>query len=260
MFFYQKVITMLKEKITKEKPSKSFYSQEEKNPNESAIGYANNSTACNFLLPTDSYWTTCRNAWVSKDKKNVDIFFISHKKDHGENIASFIHRVEFKLRLKNKSIIGRTKSPYVSWVRRSEWWSRGEATGIVRRSLFTALLRCGHNYNLKTKDFETALYSTPYTRQTKKAIEEFFKGNTVYHGKKSTASYGWQDTLSPNLSVVDKILQKPKTKEEQEKAKEEKARIKEEKAKLKEEKRKAKEAEKEAKKALNKQKEEQKNH
>lgn len=211
--------------------TKSFYSDEEKNPTVSAANYAQNyKGAVYFAHKNDSTWTSCRNAWFSSD--NNDFFFFTHDAKRGENIASFIHRVEFKLRLKEKSVIGKTKYNNISWVQRSSWWTKGKPKTIaLRKSLFTALLRCGHNYDLAKRDFEKALFSTNYTKNTKKAVEAFFGGSTIFHGREVYS--GWTDVFGSGKYIEN--LKKPKTKEEiaersklREEKKKEKERAKEE--------------------------------
>ena len=139
-----------------------------------------------FQDPSSIYgdWIYCREEWgrnyhTSKLKR----FFFGCKKEEAKRIARFINTVENRI-ARNNGGIGkkRSKFGYTTSARK-----RGEAEAIwvepikfwnecpMRRSLFTALLRCGRNYK---NNFEKVLPAYDYTKTTKNAIDLFLKGYT----------------------------------------------------------------------------------
>ena len=125
-------------------------------------------------------WIECREVWHEEGSgdgqaKCPKIFFMHHGTLQGKSIAAFIHQAEKRLKLKSRTRFGPTNSEGCTWVRPSPWWKTA-----IKYSLFTALLRAGMRYE-KTQSFEKSLYSVPYTRRTKAAVERFFKGHTQFN-------------------------------------------------------------------------------
>jgi hypothetical protein len=117
-----------------------------------------------------------------------------------------------KLSLKERSIIGPSQRDNISWFRVSPWWTKTS----MKRSLFTALLRCGQNYNSKIDNFEEALLSVLYIKHTEYAVRRFLDGHTKYTGKRK----GWynqfrwgggpySDPKMPTKDQIDKLLVRP---------------------------------------------------
>ena len=139
------------------------------------------------------------------------LFVVPYNKAY--SVAAFMDKIETKLHLKTRSKFGPTQRNDIMWIKASPWWTQSS----MKRSLFTALLRCGANYKPLKDNFEEALYSTEYTRSTKYAIQRFLKGYTYYVGKKT----GWYKQFrwgggsywkprSLNQNNVKKLLLKPK--------------------------------------------------
>ena len=84
----------------------------------------------------------------------------------------------------------------------------------MRRSLLTALLRCGQQFDDRTgKGFTKALYSLKYTLDTKYAIERFLAGYTASKLKRREGFGGWQ-SLFGSKYAADKYLVKLKKREQ----------------------------------------------
>lgn len=157
-------------------------------------------------------WLYCRE-YFQDESAGIRRFLICHKPNKSKNIAAFTHLIENKLSLRDRSEIGPTQRHNISWIRVSPWWT----CTSMKRSLFTALLRCGANYNTKLGNFEEALFSTLYTKHTEHAVRRFLDGNTRYTGKKK----GWynqfrwgggtnEDPKMPPNELVERLLTRPK--------------------------------------------------
>jgi len=136
------------------------------------------SVACQVWWPTE--FIACRERFQTISHDITRIIF-THKRRCGPSIAAFIDTFENKLEFNKKSIFGPTQREDVTWLVASRWW----VSHNIRRSLFTALLREGQNYNIKKDNFKKVLFSdyygrrNYYTRQTRKAVERFLEGYTV---------------------------------------------------------------------------------
>jgi hypothetical protein len=163
------------------------------------------------------FWYYCREKFLVKFDEKTQGFFFSHDVDKGKNIANFISKFESILKLTqlNKpyttSTFSLTDHENVLWINVSSFWS----DCLFKRSLFTALLRSGSNYDLSTDNFDEALFSPTfkddekvnlYMRQTKNAVLRFMFGFTKYVGvyPSTTATeiirHGWKDEFM-NISV-----------------------------------------------------------
>ena len=132
-------------------------------------------------------WYVCRDLFHGV-LYNLKFFFFSHDLGKGHCIAAFIKKVEEKLDIQPRSEFGPTQRKTIMWIKPSKWW-----TGrTMRRSLFTILLRCGDAYNPNKDNFEKALFSYSYAKNTKIAINRFLAGYTDYTGKKR----GWYKQFS----------------------------------------------------------------
>jgi len=135
-------------------------------------------------------WEGCRDRFHSvSSPENIMEFVFCHNEGAGDDVVDFIRTIEeiIKLPEADRLQIKKTISKSVLWIRMSPWWKYK-----MRRSLLTALLRCGQNYKERTAAcFEKALYSFYYTASTKKAIARFLDGHTAAALKKSTQFDGW---------------------------------------------------------------------
>lgn len=156
-------------------------------------------------------WLYCRE-YFQDEFKGLKQFLFCHTKNKSKNVLFFINLIEKKLFLKKMSIVGTTQRNNISWVKPSSWWTKTS----MKRSLFTALLRCGQKYNLEKDNFEEALFSCFYTKDTEYAVRRFLKGYTKYTGKKK----GWYNQFrwggndikpyKPSFEEINKLLIKPK--------------------------------------------------
>ena len=105
--------------------------------------------------------------------------FFAHKPSKGKHVAAFIGDAEDRLGITDHSFFGPTQRYNIMWMMPSRWWMDAE----MKRSLFTCLLRCGYGYNPLRPNFEDALWSQKYMRQTEYAVRRFFNGHTRYMGK-----------------------------------------------------------------------------
>jgi hypothetical protein len=85
----------------------------------------------------------------------------------------------------------------------------------MRRSFFTAMLRAGQSYDIVENNFEEALWTNRYLRQSQYATLRFLRGYTEYTG----GITGWNNQFfwggsgwrpkSPSEQEVRKLLVKP---------------------------------------------------
>lgn len=102
-----------------------------------------------------------------------------HRPCKSKHIAAFMDRIEEKLDIEPRSHFGPSQRYNIMWLMPSRWWMDSE----MKRSLFTALLRCGWSYDPLKDNFEEALWSIRYTKETKYAVRRFLSGHTRYMGK-----------------------------------------------------------------------------
>lgn len=156
-------------------------------------------------------WLYCRE-YFQDESQGIRRFLFCHKSNKCRNIAAFIHEFEEKLGLKERSFLGPTQRYNISWIYPSPWWMGTS----MKRSLFTALIRCGSNYDAKVGNFEDALFSVLYTKHTEYAVKRFLEGHTRYTGKKK----GWYNQFRwgggdrferkmPSTELIDKLLVRP---------------------------------------------------
>lgn len=127
-------------------------------------------------------WLYCRE-YFQDESAGIKRLLFCHKPNKCKRIAAFMHVIENSLDIGERTEIGPTQRNNISWIRVSSWW-----TGTsMKRSLFTILLRCGQNYKPAFDNFEEALFSTFYTKNTEFAVRRFLQGHTKYVGKKK----GW---------------------------------------------------------------------
>jgi len=155
-------------------------------------------------------WWYCRE-YFQNESRGIRRMLYSHRKGLTYNIACFMREVEKRLKVEPKSTFGPTQKDTITWIAAS-WWT----TTSMKRSLFTALLRAGANYRYTKDNFEQALFSIGFTKNTRKAVERFMKGHTRYAGKVK----GWYNQFKwggnhnmrpkpPSEKEIKKLLIKP---------------------------------------------------
>lgn len=162
-------------------------------------------------------WEGCRDRFQNHSEPAAyQEFLFCHRPKCGDNVIDFIHTVEEIIRLKpeDRVTLKKTSNPNIIYVCFSPWWKYR-----MRRSLLTALLRCGQEYKERTAEcFEKALFSQYYTAQTKPAVVEFLKGRTASKLKRRNGFSGWYQ-LFANKKTEDArqflVRLKPKPPEEE---------------------------------------------
>jgi len=151
-------------------------------------------------------WLHCRE-YFQDESRGIRRFLFCHRPKRCRNIAVFMDRVESALGVPERSVFGPTQRHNISWARVSPWWMESS----MRRSLMTILMRCAQNYSVRRDNFEEALFSVQYARETEYAVRRFFDGNTRYSGR----CKGWYNQFRPVDGVavpkekVDRLLVRP---------------------------------------------------
>jgi hypothetical protein len=159
-------------------------------------------------------WDTCRDRFQSKtDAKKVESFLFYHEAGRGDNVINFMRTFEAACGCPHDQGINfkKTSNKNVLWVGLSEWWNYR-----VRRSLLTALLRCGQSFTEDTgKGFVKALNSQYYLSGTTTAVEAFLSGKTACKMKKNYGFGGWHNFFNGKTKdQIDKCLVKLKRRKE----------------------------------------------
>jgi len=144
-------------------------------------------------------WLHCRE-YFQDESRGIRRFLFCHRRNRCRNIAVFMDRVESMLVLDERSVFGPTQRHNISWARVSPWWMESS----MRRSLLTILMRCAQNYSVRRGNFEDALFSVQYARDTEYAVRRFLNGNTRYTGR----CKGWYNQFRPvdgNAVPNDKV-------------------------------------------------------
>lgn len=151
-------------------------------------------------------WLHCRE-YFQDESKGIRRFLFCHRRKSIKNVAAFMGIVESTLAVEERSVFGPTQRNNISWARVSPWWM-----GLsMRRSLLTILMRCSQNYSVRRGDFDEALRSVQYARETDYAVRRFLNGHTRYTGR----CKGWYNQFRPvdgvpvSEDVVDRLLVRP---------------------------------------------------
>jgi hypothetical protein len=161
-------------------------------------------------------WEGCRDRFQSQTEGNgIRDFLFFFNNGTVDHVIDFVRTVEkvVKLEPKDQVEFHKTNDANCLYVKMSDWWAYR-----LRRSLLSALLRCGQMYTDRTAaGFDKALYSQYYTSATKPAIEQFLKGRTGSKLKKRTNFSGWYNQFSgkSEKDVLQTLVKvKPRTPEE----------------------------------------------
>ncbi len=147
-----------------------------------------------FSITSPVMWYKCREQFAGFFSAELPAFFFSHPAGSAENIAAFISKTEDILSVANsfeqRTEFCRTNRPFALWVSPAPFWKEC----VLRRSLFTILLRCGFEYREAEDNYEHALYSVPYIAETKSAVHRFLFGHTKFvNREKLPVNSGWRD-------------------------------------------------------------------
>jgi len=140
-------------------------------------------------------WVQCREQFLAR---RVSMFAFNCAKN-GKRLAHFVGLIEAKVGVKKKdrTTFHTTSNSSIIIIKRSPWWNTS-----IRKSLFNNLLRCGLKYRIYKNNFEEALYSERYLKDTKPAVERFFQGYT----KSKSRISGWYSQFSVDgWGVIDGV-------------------------------------------------------
>lgn len=162
-------------------------------------------------------WETCRDRFQLTSDPVAYMQFVFHAPGRVDDVIEFIRTIEQIIRLPAESqlTLSKTSQKNVLHVTLTPWWKYR-----LRRSLLTALLRCGQAYTEHSgAGFERALWSQGYTNSTKEAVLRFLGGYTSSKLKKRAGFYGWQQLFSFNTKAqAEHVLVKLKKKRKEEAA------------------------------------------
>lgn len=145
-------------------------------------------------------WHNCRDIF-NRQLFNLDLFFYATDVGQARHVAHFLNKIEEMLNIEPRSEFGPTQRKCIMWIRPSKWWTYR----VMRRSLFTILLRAGREYLVAQDNFEHVIKSEKYLDNTRYAFDRFLSGHTHYTGK----NRGWyKQFYEYNLSKdeIDKLL------------------------------------------------------
>ncbi len=145
-----------------------------------------------------SNWIYCREYFheVSRGVKNMCFYGTP---GFAEKTCAFIDKIEKKIKIPRKTVIGPTQLLNIIWIKPSSWWTKTS----MRRSFFTILLRAGANYK---DDAEDTLYQYHLANNTRYAVKRFLSGYTRYTGRKT----GWHRQFAQiSKSETHELLIKP---------------------------------------------------
>ncbi len=135
-------------------------------------------------------WIVCRDRFTCYFTENTEGFYFSHLPGNGNNVSAFIFKTEVILTIAH-SEFDSTNRDYITWITPSLFWKES----FIRRSLLTLLLRAGDNYDPKTDNYEEALYSNKWLRDSKLAVMRFLFGFTEFPSAGPGWKLGWGATF-----------------------------------------------------------------
>ena len=137
-------------------------------------------------------WIHCRERFGWFLNKGIEGFYFSHRNKDAEQVVRFIWKTE-EIIEQTPSVFGKTNRPYATWIDLG-WW--GDT--YTKRSLLLMLLRAGLNYDPSKNNYEEALYSEEYLKETKYATMRFLYGFTNCLRE----SKGWR-TVFKSMSIPE---------------------------------------------------------
>lgn len=153
----------------------------------------------------DPIWKTCREEFSRQWLSHTSILFSLGSSVSMNRVANFIRHFERILTIYGSpydtdftlTSFNKTNLDWAIRVDPSPFWS----SSVVRRQLFTILLRCGKNYDPENEwSFDDALFSDQegYSLTTKNAVLRFLAGNVRYGDVPQdtiVSSWGWVSTF-----------------------------------------------------------------
>jgi hypothetical protein len=162
-----------------------------------------------FSVEEPINWQKCRETFADRFTSNISGFYFSHAPEPkvSDAVYKFILRTEDVLRVGginlNPTKISKTNRNFAIWVEPSMFWKDCE----FKRSLLTIFLRCGTEY--RDEDYEKALFSQIYIKDTTPAVKRFLFGFTQYN-KLEVNPKGWVNAfMNKTKDDVKTILTKP---------------------------------------------------
>lgn len=164
----------------------------------------------NFALEAESgkaaSWDHCREQFASKFGEKTPGFFFSHPAGKSVDVANFVVKFESIIGIEELktacqySRFAKTTKDIILWVEPSSFW----VSCVMKRSLYTLILRCGMNYNTDKDNFDDALFGeykdNIWARETKPAILRFMFGFTRFTGNvqiptswSTVQKHGWHE-------------------------------------------------------------------
>jgi len=143
-------------------------------------------------------WDHCREQFLGK-MNNINGFFFSHLPNKGKDIAFFVHKFELILSISLENMIfstfAETDKDHVLWISPSKFWF----DCLLKKSLFTLVIRSGLNYDFEKNNFDDCLFGeyveNKMIRETKSAFKRFMYGFTKFTGILPLASTNPTSTL-----------------------------------------------------------------
>ena len=146
-----------------------------------------------FSLINPINWYKCREQFANIFDEHTSSLYFAHPGRNEENIAAFIRQTEDILDLSNyfgeRTEFCKTTRPFIMWIAPAKFWLKCP----LRRSLFTILLRCGFEYREEEGNYEEAINSSDYIRETKLAVNRFLFGYTNFNKPLAFCKVGWRD-------------------------------------------------------------------
>lgn len=153
-------------------------------------------------------WHSCRDYFQDSNREVKTFLFNIGEYGDGQLISSFIEKVESMLNVKTKTTMGPTNKSKSIWVKWSPFWRKYS----MRRSLFSAFLRCSLDYVEKDNDnnFDEIIKKCKYFKGTQGALKYFLEGNTVFVGEGGAGANGWQVVFeNQSDESISLLLRKP---------------------------------------------------
>lgn len=151
-------------------------------------------------------WHNCRENFNKKLNSDCRGFYFCHSPFEGRGVAAFLHKTEKIISVSgaiNFSTYEFTDDASVIWINISDFWLKNE----IRRQFLTILLRCGLSYIPKLDNYDEALWSKYYTKETKLATYRFLFGFTEFSSLDHKRTIGWVDFFGKrDLSHVRRYL------------------------------------------------------
>lgn len=147
-----------------------------------SFGYIKKSGLTNIIQ-----FGSCRDSFQATPNNQIENgFLFCHHAERSYDVACFITKIENMLGIQN-SVFCMTTFPNLTWIKMSPWWLTME----IRKSFFSMMLKCSIQYFYKSDNFEDALASSQYVRETRSAVNKFLAGYTFYEFKPLNDADHW---------------------------------------------------------------------